>query len=511
MAIIDWMILAAYFAGLIAIGIYISKRQSSVNDYFLGGRNMPTWAVSMSIVATSLSAGTFIGLPQITYEKDFTYLMLSLGSTIGGIAAAFIILPAIYRAKTVTVYGFLEKRYGEDVVLMSSIVFLLGQLLAAGARLFIAAIAVSIMLFNTIQLPFLITAIAVLGAISTVYTALGGIKAVILIDCVQIVIVATAGLIIIGLLLHAIPLSIPEVWGTLSEAGKLTLVSTDSSLSNPYSLWSALFAFGIFSLAQYGVDHDFAQRMLTCKSTGRAIGSMVASRFLSIPVVLLFLVIGALLYIYYGRPDIMGDFGPTETIEDTRKIFPHYLFNHLPPGLVGITIAGLFAAALSSFDSSTNAMASSFVSDIYLPWKKRKKGADKETTAHAEELKESRITVLITGTVLTLFAILAALMQQAGGQRLVDFALGVMGFAYSGLLGVFVTAIFTKRGNQKSILAALIAGPLVVLSLQPFLVKYWSPLIFGEVLDIAWPWWMVFGSVVSFVVCYSGKFKGKQT
>lgn len=509
MKLLDWSIIVLFLGSMTAIGIYFSKQNKNIHDYFLAGRNMPSWLVALSVVGASISAGTFVGAPQLAYEGNLTYLMLSVGAVIGGILASIIFMPTLYKANTITIYGYLGHRFGQGAVTSSSIVFMLGILLMAGSRLFIAAIAVSVMIYNDIMLPNLIVSIVLLGIITTLYTMKGGIKGLIIIDAIQSLIVVFTGIVCIYFILKAIQVPIPEIIDRLRhapEGNKLLLFDTSLSLTKPYNLIGALIACTIFKFAQFGTDQEFVQRSLTCSSVKQASRSLIYSQLVSLPVVLIFMIIGFLLYIFYSCPDIMGANMTTESLNDSRQVFPQYIFAHLPSGLLGLTMIGLLSAALGSFNSAINAMTSSFVSDILLPIRNRKK----KTISTESEMKQSKIMVIVMGALLTFFAIVAALMQEAGGQTLVDFALGVMSFSYAGLLGVFLCAVFTKRGNVKSVIAALIIGALVVLALQPFIMPTWTNVIFGQVINLAWPWWIVVGGSMSFIVCALGTPYKKQ-
>lgn len=512
MKFLDWCIVIIFFSTLITIGIVFSRKNKNINDYFLGGRSMPTWLVAFAAVGTSISAGTFIGAPQISYDSNMTYVMLSVGAILGGLLAAFIILPAVYKANTITIYGYLGNKFGSKAKGAASIMFLLGQLLTSGSRLFIAAIAVSVMVYNDILMPNLIVSIIILGVISTIYTMAGGIKGLIYIDTIQILLVFGTGIIAIILLFNFIPASLSEIIDVLRHAplsdgveiNKLQVIDTRFSFAEPYNLMGALIACAIFKFSQYSTDHEFVQRQLTCKSLKNAAKSLVYSQILSLPVVVIFMVIGLLLYIYYANPALMGASFPEDILNDSRQVFPQYMFNHMPTGFLGLMMVGLLAAALSSFNSAINSMSSSLVSDIYLPLKE-KYGKKMQVNEHT--LKESHVTVVLMGTVLTAFAVIAAFMQGAGEQSLVDFALGVMSFSYAGMLGVFLCAVLTKRGNATSVIVALVAGCLVVFSLQPFVMPIWSKIIFGQVAVLAWPWWTVIGGSISFGICCLGKQK----
>ncbi len=491
---LDWSVLAAYLLVMLAIGWWASRGQADESTYFQGGRAMPTWAVALSVLATALSAATFIGAPQIAYNGDLTYLILNIGGILGAVFVALVLLPPLYRAGTITIYGYLGQRFGPGATAAASVCFLFGRLLASGARLFMAGIAFSLILFNDIDTPSLIAAICVFGVIGTAYTAMGGIKAVIWTDVVQIVIVVGAALLSIALLLDAIPLSVGEIYELLREREKLRVVDTSWDLGKAFTLWAGI-AVMLANVASYGVDQDLVQRMLTTKSAWRASASLIVSNLLGVPVVMLFLIVGLLLSVFYGMPEVMGDAAPAEALNDSRKVYPQYLVHHLPAGLAGLAMAGMFAAAMSSFDSAVNAMASSVVADF--PWKRK---------AGRNPLLESRWAVVGMGVLLSVFAIAAAMMQQAGGQELINFALGVMSFAYAGLLGVFLTALLTNRGNTTSVIAALVVGAVSVLMMQPYVTE---PL-FGEGVTIAWPWWMVIGTAASFAVCAAPAGRGRQ-
>lgn len=511
----DWLVLGIYLLAMVGIGLLASRNQHDAESYFLGSRSMPVWAVGLSILATALSAATFIGAPAAAFKGNLTYLILNIGGIIAAIIVAVLFIPAFYRAGTITIYGYLGKRFGESTTIAASVCFLIGRMLASGARLFMAAIGFSLILYGNIKTDHLLPAIALFGAIGTLYTVCGGIKAVIWTDVVQILVVVGAALLGIVLLVRQIPLSASGIVHALQTAGpghssKLMLVNTHFDLTKPYTLWAG-FAIIFLDVASYGVDQDLMQRMLTCKTAWRGSVSLIGAILLGIPVTALFMVTGLLLFIFYKEPGIMGAAAPTDMVHDARQVYPQFLLHHLPTGASGLAMAGLFAAAMSSLDSAINAMASTVVADIWIPWRKRR-GKD---TADVQALRQSRWAVGVSGGLLTLFAMLAAIMQTQSHQGLLAFALGVMSFAYGGLLGVFLTALLTNRGNGRSAVAALVVGFVVILILQPFmlpaagaaLAKHgWAPAWLGE--KLAFPWWMVIATAASFAVCAAGR--GRQ-
>lgn len=523
MTFLDWTIVALFIAALIIIGFYFSKKNSNIEDYFVAGRSMPGWLIAIAATGTSISAGTFVGSPELGFNTNLTYVTMLFGSILGGCVVAALFLPRLYNAKTITIYGFIGDRFGAKSKTATSMMFILGQLFTSGSRLFIAAIAISVIVFGSIQFQFMVWSILILGLVSTFYTMMGGIKGLLYIDTFQTLLMIFTGIVALVLLAFDLNgLSLTEVWRTLTDGGmvkapaaagvvpgmtedgtlsgwvssnKVAIFDPSIDFSKPYTLLGGLLGVCIFKIAQFTTDQEFVQRQLACKDIRKAGSSLVASQIMSLPTVLIFLCIGLLLYVkYVTDPTVDGTLGRS-FFTDARDVFPQYIKNHIPVGVRGLMIAGLLAAALSSFNSAINAMASSFVADLYLPFK-QKKGHDLGNDK--DQIASSRKMVFFMGLCLTGFAILTCVMQQSSGLNLVDFATGVMCFAYVGMLGVFVTAIFTRRGNTASVIAALIAGVIIVIPLM------FQKEIFGQNY-IAWTWWCLIGSVVTTAICLLGK------
>ena len=514
MTFIDWIIIIIFLFGLISIGFMFSKRNKNIEDYFLGGRSMPTWLVAFAATGTSISAGTFVGSPELGFNTNLTYIMLCVGAILGGLMVALLVLPKLYNAKTITIYGYLGDRFGETAKRSSSVMFLLGQLFTSGSRLFIAAIAVSVILYGNIQFEFLMYSIIILGVISTLYTMAGGIKGLIYIDTIQIMLVIGTGVVALLVVYFALPpeMTLGNIISHLTSGevktsaegwvsgNKLKLIDPSFRLDVPYNLAGALIGCAIFKFAQFSTDHEFVQRQLTCQSVKKAGFSLVYSQILSLPFVLIFLLIGQLLYVLYSTSLDTSTFLAFKN--DARDLFPQYICNSIPVGVRGLMIVGLLAAALSSFNSAINAMASSFVADLYLPIRKSR---GKAIHGDADQMSSSKHMVLLMGAILTGFSIVTAVMQEKSGLNLVDFATGVMSFSYAGMLGVFMCALFTKRGNTTSVISSFVVGLIVVLFMQPYVLGPLSEAVLGQHLSIAWPWWCPIGGVISFAVCCLGK------
>ncbi|WP_443639657.1 sodium:solute symporter family transporter [Alistipes shahii] len=523
MSFIDWIIVAFFLGTLVTIGYRFSHRNRNIDDYFVAGRAMPGWLVTIAATGTSISAGTFVGSPELGFNTNLTYVLNLAGAIIGGCIVAALILPKLYRSQTITIYGFIGRRFGRKAKEANSLMFLVGQLFTSGSRLFIAAIAVSVILFGSIHFRFLIFSIIILGVISTIYTMMGGIKGLLYIDAFQTLLFIFTGLVALALIYRAIDLPLSDIWHTLTDGGMVrtsgafATLNADATLTGwesgnklrifdpsfrfdlPYTMIGGLLGVAFFKIAQYTTDHEFVQRQLACKDLSKASSSLIMSQVLSLPVVLIFLSIGLLFYAMYRHDPTSAAFidrdgTMSSFFTDARDIFPQYIKNHIPTGLRGLMIVGLLAAALSSFNSAINAMASSFVSDLYLPFCARR---GRSISNASDQLVSSRRVVFGMGMLLTGFAIVTAVMQQSCGLNLVDFAMGIMCFAYTGMIGVFLTAIFSRRGNTRSVIAALVAGALITLPLM------FQKELFGTV-SIAWTWWCPIGGLCSTLICLSG-------
>lgn len=518
MAVLDWIIVAGFLGILVTIGYLFSRKNKNIDDYFVAGRAMPGWLVALAATGTSISAGTFVGSPELGFNTNLTYVMNLIAAIIGGSIVAAFILPKLYNAKTITIYGFIGDRFGETSKRANSVMFLVGQLFTSGSRLFIAAIAVSVILFGSIHFQFMIWSIIILGAISTIYTMLGGIKGLLYIDAFQTLLIIFTGIVAFFIIYFALDMPLSEIWANLTTGGMVKdpgvaagmtaertlfgwsagnkLVMFDPSLDPklPYTIVGGVIGIAFFRVAQYTTDHEFVQRQLTAKDVKKAGTSLIYSQLICLPVVVLFISLGLLLFVLYRTNPEFDALGAS-FFTDARDVFPQFIKNHIPMGVRGLMIVGLLAAALSSFNSAINAMASSFVSDLYLPIKKERGHAVED---NADQMTSSRKMVILMGAVLTGFAIVTAVMQQSSGLNLVDFATGIMCFAYAGMIGVFLTAIFTKRGNTKSVLASLIVGALIIIPLM------FQKQIFGQTY-IAWCWWCPIGGIISTIICLLGK------
>ncbi len=488
---IDWIVFSSYFFILILTSIIFSQTKiQNSRDYFTGNNTMPMWAVAISVLATSQSAATFLGGPEYSFSKDLTFLGFYFSALLAVIFVAKVLVPRFYAINAITVYEYLEHRYGEYAKRYAGVMFLVGRLFASGARLYIGALAISMILFYDIAPLHIAISIMILIIGALGYTYFGGVKSVILSDVIQAITYIGAGIAVLIYLYYALHTDFSTIVTTLESEHKLKLI--DFSFSGGFSIWTLLSGWFLLNIAAYGLDQDMTQRVLTCKNRKEGEKSLIYSIIFTIPVAILFLAIGLLLYLFYNHPEFSGikDACIDQQFNGNKiTIFMFYILNEMPEGLRGLVTVGAVAAALSSTNSVLSAMASVAVEDIYRPWLALK---DRD---EAHFLRVSRIMVVVFAILLSAMAMISYYWQQYTQLPLLNFALGVMAFAYASLLGVYGAGIFTNRGNEKTVLLALIGGFLTVLVLQPY--------IFPIKVDFSIQ--IIAGTMVSFGIMMMGK------
>jgi SSS family transporter len=507
-AFADILVFVLYGLLIVGSGWLFNKQASSSNDYFLGGHAMPMWVVSISVLATSQSAATFLGGPDQGYRHNLSYLATNIGAFIAAFFVARYLIPRFYQYKVFTVYELLEKRFGEGAKRQAGLMYLFGRIFASGARLYMAALAVAMILFGNIDASSVITATILITVTGLLYTVYGGIRTVIYSDVLQAVIYVSAAIAVIVVLYNAIPVSFEQMLHALQhpsdgQISKLTLFDTrwDFSSGGVFSLWSVFTGFVLLNIAAFGLDQDMTQRILTCRSAKEGSQAMLLSVVMVIPVMLLFIVIGLLLYIYYQRPDLMATASGAPVPEfagEPVTIFMYYVLTTVPAGVKGLVTVGIIAAALSTLNSGLNSMASVLIQDLYRPWARKQGSKDNEH----HFVIAGRWAMVLVATALGTMACLCYYWQQYSDMPLLQFALGVMVFSYSGLLGVYFTTLFTQRGNPRSVMLALGIGFLVPLLLQPYTMEWYLPADMR--MDIGFTWQLVIGTMISTLICASG-------
>ncbi|NCF39047.1 MAG: sodium:solute symporter, partial [Planctomycetia bacterium] len=302
MPLLDWIVVVGYLAIVAAIGVVASRRHDRADAFFLAGRSIPAWAASFSVVATVLSAATFVGMPQQAYRGDLTYMVFKFAGLPALIVVGIFFLPAFYRSTHASIYGIVRERYGPGAGAAAGIGFLVGRLLASGARLFMAALAVSWVLFGSAESGPLALTIALVAIGTALYAIAGGIRAIIWTDVLQAVVAAVVGGVALIVLWNLVDRPLDDVIAMLRSGGetgrdKLRMFDTAADPSKSFGVWSGLFGLPIFLVAAYAVDQDHVQRLLVCKTPRDGLRAGVLSNLIGWPIAFVFLAIGLLLWV----------------------------------------------------------------------------------------------------------------------------------------------------------------------------------------------------------------------
>ncbi|MAC20625.1 MAG: hypothetical protein CMJ23_13320 [Phycisphaerae bacterium] len=493
MGIPDWIVVVGYLSLVAGIGFLAARRDDRGDGFFLAGRSIPAWAASFSVVATVLSAATFVGMPQQAFRGDLTYMVFKFAGLPALILVGLFFLPTYFQKARASIYGVVRDRYGDTAGAAAGLSFLLGRLLASGARLFMAAIAVSWAIFGDAEPDRLALTIVLVSIGTAFYAIAGGIRAVIWTDVLQACVAVVVGLVGLFILWNAIDRPWNEIVDLLREGGdrdKLRLFDGSTDPGKGFTVWTGLIGLPVFLVAAYAVDQDHVQRLMTCRNPREGLKAGVLSNLVGWPIAALFLLLGSLLWVetqVHGTIRVGAD-------GDDRAVMVQFMLHELPMGVRGLMIAGLLAAAMSSLDSALNAMAATTMGDLIEPWRRRRNLpplSDETATRHG------RIIMIGWAVLLALVAIGIAAWQSQDDRTLLEFALGVMSYAYAGLLGVFVVAIFTRRGSSKSVISALIIGGLVILATEPVLLRSFD---LDGVPKLALGWRMTLAAAIAMAV-----------
>ncbi len=457
----DFAVLVLYIAAVTAWGAWLGRANRGGADYFLGSRNLPWWAVMLSVVATETSTLTFLSIPGISYLGALAFLQLALGYLVGRIVVARILLPAYYRGELSTAYALLGTRFGSVARRYASGVFMLTRLLADSVRLF--ATAIPLALITGWSYPI---SILVIGAATLIYTYYGGIRAVVWVDAVQMALYVGGGVIALLLLQGAVEGGWGTILGQASSAGKLAVIDLSASPAVAYTLWAGLVGGGFLSMASHGTDQLIVQRLLTCRDLRHSQRALIGSGVAVIVQFALFLFVGLGLWVFFeGR-----DFASSD------EIFARFIIDEMPAGLRGLLIAGVFAAAMSSLSSSINSLASASAYDFWAPLTGRR---DDRSAMIA-----GRFFTLLWAALLIVGAIVFIPLSR--GTAAVEVALAAASMAYGGLLGAFALGVFTRRVTQTGAVVGMTLGVGTVIAI-------WATAREA----VAWPWFVLIGLAVT--------------
>ncbi|MEI6243834.1 MAG: sodium:solute symporter [Acidobacteriota bacterium] len=434
---LDYAVVVVYLLAVTAFGSYFAKFQKNTKSYFLTDQSVPWWAICFTVVATETSTLTFIGVPASAYAGNWTFLQLAAGYVIGRMIVSTLFLPRYFRGAMVTSYQLLQQRFGSSVNSISAGLFLLTRSLADGIRLYVTALAISIVTGVPVN-----ACVLVLGIAMIIYTVRGGSAAVIWTDVVQMFIYIAGALIVFFALLWQIPGGWGEVVRIGTAAGKFTIIDLSLDPKTTYTLWAGIAGGIALTLATHGTDQFLVQRLLSADSPKGAARGLVLSGFIVFAQFVLFLMIGAMLFAYHQH------FPLATALPRNDAILPRFIVDHLPHGLIGFIIAAIVAAALSP---SINAMAATTVNDFYVKY--WKKNAD-----DASLLRLSKQLTVFWGVV----QLGVALGAQYLDRSLLDSGLSVLSLTAGPVLGAFLVGVLSTRVQSAAMLAGMAVGTVVV-------------------------------------------------
>ncbi len=470
-SIIDLIIVVLYLGGVTAYGLIKGGKQKSARDYFVSEKAIPWWAVCFAIVATETSALTFISVPGIAYMGNLNFLQIAIGYILGRIVISYFLLPKYFEGELLTAYSYLGKRFGAKTKNFASSVFMITRVFADGVRLYATAIPLALIfkgwnLFSgAADWQIYTYSIIIIAIITLAYTYMGGVRAVIWTDVIQMFIYIGGGILAVFVLNDKLQGGFTEIVSQLSAKGKLNFFDFSFDFTKKYTIFASVLGGGFLSMASHGIDQIIVQRLLTTNSLKSSRKALITSGFIIFFQFALFLFIGSLLYIFFNGEQMKSD-----------EVFPKFIISYMPSGISGIIIAGLLAAAMSTLSGSISALSSTLVEDIYKPYF----GKDK---SEKQLLRVSKVIALLWCGVL----VLSAFLFMNSSQAVVELGLSIASFTYGGLLGTFLLGVFFKRISQIPAIFGFACG----ITGMVFIIYFTK---------IGWTWYTLIGVIITIII-----------
>jgi solute:Na+ symporter, SSS family len=464
---VDFAVILAYLASITWFGARFRTGQKSLRDYFLGGRTAPWWAICLSIVSAETSTLTIVGTPGLAFNGNLGFLQIVLGYLLARILISVLFLPQYFRGEMFTAYELMRRRFGERIRKLTASIFLVTRALAEGVRVFAVSLVVSIIL-GTGE----VTSVLLITVLTLFYTFEGGMTAVIWTDVVQMSLYVLGAALSFFVILGQIPGSWPHVAAVADAAHKFAIFDfrfapTLAFFSRPYTFWAGVLGGCFLTTASHGTDQLMVQRLLSARNEAQSRLALLASWGIIAVQFTLFLLIGVLLYVYYGDQHA----APPSHVD---RIYPAFLWNHLPPGFAGLSIAAILAAAMANLSAALNALSSTTVVDLF----HAKSGAGND----ARSLRLARLCTI--GWAVVLMAIGYA---SRFSHSVLEAGLSIASVPLGALLGVFLLGVLTTRTGERAAMAGVAAGLAAIL-----FVYFRTP--------IAFTWYVLIGTATTFLV-----------
>lgn len=461
---LDLAIVALYLIGITLFGLRFRKRQRTLRDYFLADRDIPWWAIALSIVAAETSTLTIISIPGLAYDTNLTFLQVVLGYVLGRLIICVVLLPHYFRGDLFTAYQLIERRFGSRLRSLTAGLFLLTRAAAEGVRVYAVSIVVAIA-FGTGE----VASIAIITVLTLIYTFEGGLAAVIWTDVIQTFIYVGGTVVGLFTISHFVPGGWAAVHASAESAGKLRVFDFSPDFWKPYTFWAGLLGGAFLTTASHGTDQLIVQRLLAARSQRQSVAALLASGVAVFAQFALFLIIGVMLWAFYHQPS--SAFGRAD------RIFPTFIVTRMPQGISGLLIAAILAAAMSNLSAALNSLSSTSIVDFYLRFRP-------QADDHAK-IRLSRTATFLWALVLFALAILS--LHKVG--RVVEVGLQIASVAYGALLGVFLLGVLTRRANQTGAMIGMFCG---------FATNVYICL--GT--RVPWTWYVMIGTAVTFAAGY---------
>jgi SSS family transporter len=462
---IDLAVIVAYVVAITAIGAHFRKGQRTLRDYFLGGRRLPWWAITFSIVCAETSILTIISTPGIAFRSNLGFLQLVFGYLLARVVVSFLLIPRYFAGELYTAYQLIERRFGHGLRLFTAGLFLITRALAEGVRVFAISIVIAIMFKTGVA-----ASLVIIFALTLLYTLEGGLTAVIWTDVIQLTIYIAGTVVALFVALHTLPGGWSEVVQAAQAAGgKFTVFNFHFDWSQPYLFWTGLVGGMFLNTASHGTDQMIVQQLLAARSRRQSQGALLATGIVVLLQFSLFLVVGVVLYAFYQH------FPPTVPFRRADEVYPTFVITRLPVGLCGLLTAAILAAGMANLSAALNSLASTSVMDFYKPFVR-------PSADDRHYLRVSRLVTLAWGAVIITIALAAQYLQRSA----LELALTVASVPYGSMLGIFLLGVLTRRATSRGALV----GALCALATLGYVMHSTT---------IAWTWYVAIGTVVTFV------------